>query len=109
MKIFFILFLLPLTVFAKETFILEMEKAQKFQKIDMKLIKLNDSRCPKDAQCIWAGNIMATVLVGKDMNMTFAVGPYDAREEKEVQGLKMKIQSVDLNKKSATFEITPLK
>ena len=109
MKAFFIIFLLSLSAFAKETIVLEVGKMQKFQKTSMKLIKLNDSRCPKNAQCVWAGNILATVLVGKESNMTFAVGPYDALEEKEVQGFKMKIQSVDLNKKSATFEFTPLK
>ncbi len=34
--------------------------------LDITLVSINDSRCPSDVQCIWAGTASATVKLGSD-------------------------------------------
>jgi len=86
------------------------------ENLTVKLLNLSDSRCPSGVQCIWAGEVSATVRIAKDgrelatLNLTAGVVP------KFTNGYAVTLNSVEPYPKStqrilpsqyaATFTIT---
>lgn len=94
------------SLFAGETLVLEMNKDKKFQDHKVKLTNINDSICKE--VCIWAGNIVVDIIVN-EKKYSFTHYPKSEFEEKAVLNFKYKIMEVDTKKKTAIFEITPIK
>ena len=72
-------------------------------KLKIKLIEIEDSRCPEDVNCVWAGNavIKFTVSKGKLAAKTFELNSGTEPMSVTYQGYEIKIKDITPNRKSA--------
>lgn len=70
-----------------------------YQDLQLRWLKLEDSRCPTGVTCVWAGQIVATVEVSRGGSAPIEVKLMHAvKREPEftrVQGYDMRLQGVD--------------
>ena len=90
----------------KETFTVKMNQTVVFneEKLVIELINVSDSRCPKDANCFWEGELEYTILINNQMytistvlNQTITYGNYMftiIEKECSEDELAMKIQKI---------------
>jgi len=83
----------------------------------LELVKIEDSRCPLDAQCLWAGVLKATVLLSVGEMSTTTALTIGAHTEFSLMGVSLKAVSAtpitkasekNVNSTSVTFELLPL-
>lgn len=45
---------------------LRLDETTTFEHVRLAWVDLNDSRCPRGAQCVWEGQVVATIVVSRD-------------------------------------------
>ena len=106
--VLFISFTFSFSIFATEEITLKLNEEKTFKAFTMKLTNINNSLCPKDARCVWRGNITTTVVIN-EKKYSFSHYPEMEFEEKAIGKNKIKILKVDLKNKTATYSISKLK
>lgn len=102
MRILFFMFFLMTNVLASEPIQLELKvKEEKtFEDKKIQIESINDSRCPKDARCVWAGNVIIKLKWGEE---TYSLTHYF--QEKPAKMGKYNVVVKSVNEEATKIEL----